>query len=269
MRNMKKSLLALITAAALCFGVVAVIVCRVNGDSQGQPEPQWNDPALLADSQGALRWEKYAPAIEAEDSRHVFSPPPAVELDACMGWLQRALNTSVLPADLRSHLKALDAWPKRDGEDVFVAWYVVGPRLIHVVDSEAELVVFTVGTNPAQKAVPEEEHVAFAEQTATAVLASDMLPNKVSGTFKMISDTPGITVGTWPPGALELSKDEEGRVSMRVPTDHPYVAGVQFLTDGKFVRFCLYKHNRGQVPFRDRLRERFPIPAPPKVWRKR
>jgi len=82
--------------------------------------------------------------VDDPDRPYLVTSPPAAEVASGMSWVQRLVNPGVLPAELKSHLLALKRRPKYGAEDVFVTWYLTDARLVHIVEGNADLTVFTV-----------------------------------------------------------------------------------------------------------------------------
>ncbi len=253
----------------LNFGVI-LAVCSVSAlvvggvtlapQSNEVSGTRWHDPTLLAGPDGQPRWKKYAPSVDEADQRCVVASPPAAEVKKCMDWVGRVVNPGVLPADLSSHLLALERWPKYGGEDVFVTWYVTGGRLIYIVEGNADMIVFTaLLSEDALESAPDND-LEFAVCVAESVLASGALPHPEAEVHQSRSNIPGVTAGSWVAAALEISrKNAEGRLSVR-GISSPTVWVVRFLTDRRFTRFQVIKAYPGSRFFGSRSVRRFHRP---------
>jgi hypothetical protein len=197
----------------------------------------WNDAGTVPRACAEM-----CPLPGEEDAARVVAAPPDSLKGECVQWLQRFLAQSALPAAVGDHLVAVTGWPKAGGRDVFVVSYLADGRFYHILDDNGAVTLLTMNVKQTDP-VPPERRAAFVQGVAERLLTPGMLPHpEFHPKFPLcVPGLPGETTrGSWLVASLHIETDEQGRHSMRWP-EEPSGHMVNFETDGRFVRFRLFK----------------------------
>jgi hypothetical protein len=184
---------------------------------------------------------------------------------SCMGWLKKFIKSEYLPEDLNKHLVAMKNWGliTKESEqkrlcDVFVVRFKKGSYVVHIQESLCNVVISVSDETLARDAKTDKKESAMG--TAVLFLSDKLMPdpnsedvhvfeftdkeNKITRISWLVKDI----IGTRKDGTKYTDLEKAWEIGTT------YVEGE---TDGRFVKFEIWKETKGKRAFPDPYLERF------------
>jgi len=254
-----------ITILAICFSIV---------QANETPPIQWNELAQsqILDNTELLKLVDAFPAWQMKQ----ITWPSASEIGAkkvavdpnltasCIGWFTKFIKTNQLPSDLSKHLIPMKEWGliSKESEqrrlcDIFIVRYKMEDYLIHIQESPCNVIIAVADERLAKS--PRTDHKSLVIEMAQAILSDSLKPNSDPKFFHVdkIGQQGKISRISWTPEKVGVI-DKNGKTC--ILSDEAWkigTAGVEAETDGRFVKFEIFKTTKGPRVILDPYVQRF------------